>query len=166
MSTLSINVRYRPIRLGFCVQKGNLSELERALRLTHTLWGGRFNPLIPVGLTREENELPKALVEAFNVDALYPLSAAAAIENFIAGYPHLPWPKYDRELYIQSAHGSVASFLDVYHPLRTIHKEHIKDNPDPRVSSTLYEWEDADPLKYVLLATFGAYPSREEIGKD
>ena len=161
-----MNVRYRPIRLGFCVQKGDLIGLDRALRLAHTLWGGRFCPIIPVGVSEEEKELPKALVDAFNVDALYPITSAATIEQFIADYPYLPWPKYDRELFIRSARGTVASFLDVYHPLRSIHEEHIKDKLYPRVSSTLYEWGDTDPLKDVLLATFGAYPSRDEIGKD
>ena len=166
MGTLSMKVRYRPVRLGFCVQKGDLAELDRALRLTHTLWGGRFNPIIPIGAAEEEDELPRVLIEAFRVDALYPLFPSAIVKEFIEGYPYLPWPKYERELYIRSQHGSIASFLDVYHPLRTIHEEHIKNNPNPSVSSTLYEWDETDPLKFVLLATFGSYPSRNDVGKD
>jgi hypothetical protein len=166
MSTLSVNVKYRPVRIGFCVQKGNLDDLDRAIRLTHTFWGGRFNPLLPIGSNDDENKLAKVLTNVFQVDVLYPVSAGPAVDSFIADFPHLPWPKYERELYVDSYEGKVASFIDVYHPLRNIFEAHIKDKPEPRVSSTLYEWEQADPLRHVLLATFGAYPSREEIGKD
>jgi hypothetical protein len=166
MSTLSVNVRYRPVRIGFCIQQGSLDDLDRAIRLTHTFWGGRFNPLIPVSANRDENKLAKALTDVFQVDVLYPVSPGPAVDAFIARFPYLPWPKYERQLYIDSPGGKVASFIDVYHPLRNMFEEHIKDKPEPRVSSTLYEWEQADPLRYVFLATFGAYPSREEIGKD
>lgn len=68
--------------------------------------------------------------------------------------------------YIDSPRGKVASFIDIYHPLRSLFEEHIKDKPEPRASSTLYQWDLADPLNHVLLATFGSYPSRDEIGKD
>jgi hypothetical protein len=166
MSSLSVSVRYRPIRLGFCVQKGDLNGLERALRLTHTLWGGRFNPIVPVAPPGESNELAKALIEAFHVDALYPASNAEPIRQFIESYRYLPWPNFERELFVASARGRIASFLDVYHPLGAVFEEHIKDKPEPRVASILYEWDVADPLRYVLLATFGAYPSRDDIGKD
>jgi hypothetical protein len=68
MGTLSVKVRFRPIRIGWCVRKGNIEDVRRALRLTYTLWGGRYNPLIPVG---DRDEHGRELVEAFRVDALY-----------------------------------------------------------------------------------------------
>jgi hypothetical protein len=83
MNTLSIRVRYRPIRLGFCVQKGNMDELRRALQLSHAFWGGRFNPVIPVGASEEDRCLAKSLVEVFQVDALYPLSTAEPLKAFV-----------------------------------------------------------------------------------
>jgi hypothetical protein len=166
MSTLSINVRYRPVRIGLCVHRGSLGDLDRAIRLTHTFWGGRFNPLIPVGSNDDENRLARALIKVFGVDVLYAVSALPAVEAFIAGFPHLPWPNFERELYTDSPRGKVASFIDVYHPLRTLFEQHVRDKSEPRVSSTLYECGAADPLRYMLLAAFGAYPDPEEIGKD
>ncbi len=47
--TLSVNVTYRPIRIGFCIRQDNIDDYKKALKLTHTLWGGRYNPIIPVG---------------------------------------------------------------------------------------------------------------------
>lgn len=156
MSTLSVTIQYRPVRMGFCVQQNALDDLDRAIRLTHTFWGGRFNPMIPVGSNGDENKLARALVDIFEVDILHPVSSTPDVDAFIKSFPHLPWPKFDRELYIDSPRGKVASFIDIYHPLRSLFEEHIKDKPEPRASATLYEWDVADPLKYVLLATFGS----------
>jgi hypothetical protein len=166
MSTLSIRIRYRPIRMGFCVQQGNLDDVRRALHLAHTFWGGRFNPIIPVGSTAAETELARDLVNVFHVDALYPVAKVPSIESFINGFPYLPWPKFERGLFLDSMGGKIASFLDIYHPVAALFEEHIKDKAKPRVAGTLFEWNEADPLKDVFLASFGAYPARDEIGKD
>jgi tetratricopeptide (TPR) repeat protein len=83
LNTLSVRVRYRPIRLGFCVQKGELDELRRALQLTHAFWGGRFNPVIQVGTSEADRRLAKSLVEVFQVDALYPSSTAEPLKAFV-----------------------------------------------------------------------------------
>lgn len=61
---------------------------------------------------------------------------------------------------------STAAFLDVYHPVRHLHEKHIKDKTDPKVRGTLYRWDPADPLGDAFVATFGAYPTKDEIGKD
>ena len=70
MGPITIQVRYRPIRIGWCVKEGNLEEFRKALRLSHTLWGGRFNPVIPLG----DPELARSLIKTFRVDCLYCLS--------------------------------------------------------------------------------------------
>src|SRR5437667_7328076 len=167
MTTLSIRVRYRPIRLGFCVQKGNMDELRRAMQLTHAFWGGRFNPVIPVGTSEEDGRLARSLVDVFHVDALYPLSTAASLQSFVKEFPYLIWPGFGHDdLFMDGMKGRTAGFLDIYHPVRKIFEEHLKDKVEPRIKSTLYEWDANDPLSYVFLAQFGNYPAREEIGKD
>jgi len=50
MNALSVNVQYRPIRIGLCIRENNLQDYDKALRLIHTLWGGRYNPVIPNSL--------------------------------------------------------------------------------------------------------------------
>src|SRR6266852_1757114 len=166
MSTLSIRVRYRPIRLGFCVQKGNIDELRRAFRLTHAFWGGRFNPVIPVGSSEEDRRLTRALVAAFHVDALYPLSTAESLQAFVKEFPYLIWPGFEQHLFTNGIGGKTAVFLDIYHPVRKIFEEHIKDKREPGFTSTLFKWKADDPLRNVFLAQFGDYPTKEEIGKD
>lgn len=67
MSTLSLRVKYRPIRIGWCLESGNHEQFRRALRFTHSFAGGRFNPLIPV----DAPELAENLLDRFRVDVLF-----------------------------------------------------------------------------------------------
>jgi hypothetical protein len=67
---IHLRARYRPIRIGWCIQGGSLEEYRRALRFTHTMWGGRFNPLVPI----DDPELARLLIKAYRVDCLYFLS--------------------------------------------------------------------------------------------
>ena len=48
------------------VKQGDFEELRKALRLTHTFWGGRFNPIIPLG----DSELAGQLIKTFRLDCL------------------------------------------------------------------------------------------------
>lgn len=160
---MTLQVRYRPVRIGWCVQEGNLEQLRMAWRLTHTLWGGRYNPVVPLGDMR----LARYLVKTFQVDCLYPLSAdSAEAKALVSEFEYLMWPDFQQTLFEDGFNGKVAAFLDIYHPIRHLHGEHIKDNEHPKVHGTMYRWAAADPLADLLLATFGGYPTNEEIGKD
>ncbi len=39
MSTISLNVRYRPLRIGWCVRQGDLEDMVRSAQLTLGLEG-------------------------------------------------------------------------------------------------------------------------------
>jgi hypothetical protein len=140
--------------------------MRRAIRLTHTLWGGRFNPIIPIGDTEEDKQLSENLVETFHVDVLYPLADDLRIKDFLQQFKYLLWPEFQTELFQETGRGKIAEFLDIYHPVRDLFEEHIKDKASPSLSLTLYEWESIDPLGDVFLAFFGAYPPTAEVGKD
>jgi hypothetical protein len=162
MGPINLRVRYRPIRIGWCVQENNLDEYRKALRLTHTLWGGRFNPVIPLG----DPDLARSLVRVFRVDCLYCVGQSNEGDALRAEFKHLPWPGFDEDLFMQGMRGPMATFLDVYHPGMRFYDSHVKDRERPSMNGTLFRWDSADPLADVLLATFGAYPPKEEIGID
>jgi hypothetical protein len=44
----SASIRTRPIRIGFIVNPRDFGSVRRCLRLNTCLWGGLYNPLIPV----------------------------------------------------------------------------------------------------------------------
>ena len=55
MTTLSASLRLRPTRIGFLVRPTDKAAVRRIMRLCSCLWGGVFNPIIPVTRT-----LPRA----------------------------------------------------------------------------------------------------------
>ena len=85
MGPISLKVRYRPLRIGWCIEADSLDDFTKAVKLSHVFWGGRFNPIIPCA----NREMAKALILAFNVDALYNVSGTNAVGEFIKEFPYL-----------------------------------------------------------------------------
>jgi hypothetical protein len=155
VSTLSVDIQYRPVRIGWCLEKGKFEQYRGALRLTHAFEGGKFNPIIPV----DEPDLAEYLVDLFRVDLLYPISNGDATKAFVDAHPYLPWPEHETRLFWDEWNGrpGYAAFVDVYHAARRIYEEAIHGVQDPKVHASLVEWDDADPLGDILLATVGSY---------
>jgi hypothetical protein len=97
MATNSIRIRYRPLRLGWCVRQGNWDDLRKVLRYTHTLWGGVFNPILSLG----DPDRAAQLVRLYEVDALFPAEEEAQLAAFAERFPYLRWPDVHKNLYIQ-----------------------------------------------------------------
>jgi hypothetical protein len=62
--------------------------------------------------------------------------------------------------------GRLATFLDIYHPVRSIFEKYMQDKAGLKPNVRIFEWDPTDPLADVFLAYFGAYPPVEETGKD
>src|ERR1700751_2040562 len=48
LAYVAVSRRLRPIRFGFLVRPGDSDALLQTVQLNTCLWGGRFNPIIPV----------------------------------------------------------------------------------------------------------------------
>ncbi len=163
MNTLSVTVRYRPIRIGWCVSTGGFAALREALKLTFTMWGGRYNPIIPIN----DFEAASSLVQLFRVDVLWPVTDDEAVKEFIKRFPHLPNPFFQEELFVLHSNGErIPQLLDIYHPILRLHGDHFKNNPLPDASISIFEWQAEDPLADVLLVTLGAVPTTQVTGTD
>src|SRR5271157_737951 len=163
MATNSIRIRYRPLRLGWCVREGNWADLRKVLRAAHTLWGGVFSPILSLG----DADRAAQLVRLYRVDALFPAEEDAQLTVFAERFRYLRWPGVHRNLFIEGTGGrGHATCLDIYHPVRQIYEEHLDRKQGPEVAAPLFEWDAADPLRDVFLTQFGAYPAREEIHLD
>lgn len=171
MDSTNVRVRYRPVRLGWCIRDNNWDDLRRALRLTHIFWGGKFNPIIPVASSGADE-----LVRRFRVDVLVDISDDAQIKAFMDKFKHLPWPLLEPALFSGSADDNDPNFLDISHILLKIADDRrvpeyvlVEDTPPPSPENNRFayvHWQDDDPLRDVLLATFGSYPSIKEISRD
>lgn len=163
MHTLSITIRYRPVRIGWCIRVGDKDALRKALRASFSLWGGRYNPVIPV----DDSELASDLIRFFRVDALWPISDDQTTKDFAAGYPYLPNPFFHESIFIGEEKGRKNPIMvDIYHPLNRLYEDHFRNNPNPEMMVEVHTWESTDPLSDILLATFGALPTPEETGTD
>lgn len=45
---ISANIRLRPVRIGFLVRPHDLASIKRIMRYCAAVWGGVYNPIIPV----------------------------------------------------------------------------------------------------------------------
>lgn len=164
-----MTIRYRPVRIGWCVRHGNWEDLRTALRLTHIFWGGKFNPIIPVGTTSAEH-----LARQYRVDVLFPINDSPEVVEFTKAFQSLAWPLLGNEFVI--GHRS-PNFLDISHPLTKIARElrlheranRSEDAPPQAFESSAYvivHWDDDDPLADVLLATFGGLLPPDQTRRD
>jgi hypothetical protein len=164
MGPVSLRVSYRPLRIGWCIEADNLDHFTKAVELSHVFWGGRYNPVIPCS----QRELAHTLIKAFNVDALYNVSGTAAVNGFISEFPYLQWPDFHPQLFVERGAGAERqpTLLDVAHPAQHLYESHVDRREKPAIDAAFYSWDPADPLRFALLATCGAYPQKAETGRD
>jgi hypothetical protein len=97
MTTLYGSLRLRPTRIGFLVSPTNMAEIRRIMQACSCLWGGLYNPIIPVCDEIPEQwrkppfdkttavELTKGYLDFFEPDVFVEsesgLAARAQIEN-------------------------------------------------------------------------------------
>src|ERR1700722_858174 len=171
MTSKSIRVRYRPIRIGWCIETGSISEFRRAVRLSHTLAGGRFNPIIPIGSPAAAD-----LVRHFRVDVLFPIETTDESVRFVSQFPYLTSPIFEAQIFENHMGRVEPNFLDVSHWLDEIARHVARPQyKSPKEDETLtpdanpfglVHWTQDDPLADVLLTTFGGYPPPIGIGRD
>ena len=85
---INLRVRYRPVRIGWCIKTDDLTEFRAAARLSHTFWGGAFNPIIPLG----DKTIAKRLIENFQVDCLHCVSETSEGDQLLQEHRRLEWP--------------------------------------------------------------------------
>ncbi len=164
METLGITVRYRPIRIGWCIRSDDYEALQEAWQLSFTMWGGCYNPVIPV----DDADYARNLVNLFRVDVLWPLSNDETTKAFIKKFPHLPSSFFPKQFFEPNIYNNTksATVLDIYHPIHRLYEEHFKNNPNPEFKVALYDWDENDPLSKIWSAMFGKIPSKEITGVD
>lgn len=145
------------------MERGDLAAFRYSARRSFSLWGGRFNPIIPIDDPTEA----RALIDLFRVDCLYAATKSTAVIAFIESQVHLPWPDYQRRFVMDRGHtGKTSTFADLLAPTRMLFEEHYKNNPQADPLVVLHEWSDEDPLADMLLATLGGLPPTGEIAHD
>lgn len=158
-----MRLRYRPLRLGWCVQAGDLEGFRKAVAQSFVLWGGRYNPIIPIDNVAHAEDL----IRLYRVDALIAASDAPAVHAFIAGQKHLPWPVFSKGLFVHETGGSArCAVLDLLHPLARLDQDARPAALPVEPGIEFHEWDASDPLADVFSCTYGVLPPLAETGVD
>ena len=142
-------VDYRPVRIGWVVPDRDIARLATAATWNSCLWGGRFNPIIPI----DDLALADRLVKTFAVDVLIPVEGTDTTRAFIGRFPHLGHSRWREPIFERRQ----CEFADVRHIVRRIFRQQ-----DKQVESALVlpVWSQMDALHPMLSITFGQYPRR------
>jgi hypothetical protein len=111
MVTVNFTVRHRPVRIGFLVRPGDFADLQKAAALCCVLWGGLYNPVIPVAA--ETDATADGLVRGLQVDLLFPVGPSSEINKFVARYPQLRRPVSDILVADWNTKKKTVAYLDV-----------------------------------------------------
>ena len=161
MNTVRVNICYRPLRIGWAIREGDLDAFRQVVRLSHTMWGGRFNPIL---VTDREDEL-RRLVDLFRVDLLWPIGETEDnAKKFLEKFPYLIKPFIFNSPFIGGEkERKRAQLLDIHNML-----VYLRDKPEGEALKTrglrVYTWKSDDPLADVFLIQLGAYPDPKETG--
>jgi len=161
MNTVRVNICYRPLRIGWAIRGGDLDSLRQVIRFSHTMWGGRFNPILVID---REDEV-RRLVDLFRVDLLWPIGETEDnAKAFLKKFPYLIKPFLLDYPFIGGAkERKRAQLLDVHNML-----VYLRDKPEWETVKNrwarVYTWQSDDPLADVFLMQLGAYPDPKETG--
>jgi hypothetical protein len=165
MATTTLRVHHRPLRIGFLVEDGSVQQLVRAAELNTGLWGGIFNPVIPV---RDDSSGLEQLAKAFRVDLLYPVAKSPRLTAAMAKVPWLPWPRsWARESSQDDSPDALyLAALDVSAIFQRYWETDFRSGGES--DCILPQWDPADPLAPIFLLQCGAYPqiTGRDLAKD
>lgn len=159
MESIRVAVCYRPLRIAWAIRAGDIHSFRSAVRISHALWGGRFNPIIVV----DEQDQAEDLVDLFRVDVILPIGDSEAVQSFPNRFPYLLKPFFHDRIYVGTGeYGSPSQVLDIQNALVHLHRkpewEEVKKH-----EMRLYTWKPNDPLADVFLTHLGEYPSTDEV---
>jgi hypothetical protein len=112
MSAPRIWVDYRPVRIGWVTPERDIVRLATAAAWNSCLWGGRFNPIIPIHDAAQGDQL----VRTFAVDVLIPVEGTEATRTFIDRFPHLAHHRWREPIFERRQ----CEFADIRHVVRRI----------------------------------------------
>jgi hypothetical protein len=163
MSLENIKITYRSLRIGFCVRNGNIQDIITASKLNTLLWGGIYNPIIPVGAP---DDLADKLVNFFQVDVLVPIVDTDEIKDFIKKHEWARFPLFYHSNQIitddsfKIGHKKV-SVLDVSHIFKKLWENEFKFSSKNKSNCAFVSWKPTDSDANVFNLIFGTYPEEK-----
>lgn len=166
MSFSGATIKYKPLRIGFLVRDGLIEDLVKAAGINSLLWGGIYNPIIPVSATGD-NAFAKQLINLFSVDILYAVVQTPQILSLQNEYPFFRDPgHYAERIFYEDWHTKkqILGFLDAKNIVDLFWMNEYKNKPSGYKSNfALVSWSAEDLLANVLALQFGFFPIEPDL---
>jgi hypothetical protein len=165
MGNTNINILYRPIRIGFLIQEGDIDGLVKAATINSLLWGGIYNPMIPFG---EDIDQVRNLIEMFNVDTIFPINDSIDIGKLYDKYSAICYRKeigYSNFLDVEwQLHGKKRNYLDIHNIIDHIWNTRIHSWPSDKKSPYVkVSWMNEDTEAKIFPILFGDFPKPKSV---
>lgn len=160
MASISLSIKYRPVRIGFLIRDGSIEDLVKAAGINTLLWGGIYNPIIPVS---SDSKFAEQLMNLFSVDVLFSVSHTKEIDDLIKKYPFLKVPgHYAEDIFYEDLHTkkNIIGYLDSLNIVNYYWDKEFKLKSKEYVSNcALVKWDSNDALKNLFSILFGYFPT-------
>jgi len=168
MATNSLSIKYRPLKIGFLIRDGSIDDLVKAAETNTLLWGGIYNPIIPV--SKSNKDFSNQLLNLFSVDVLFAVSNTEEINQIIKTNPFLKDPShYAENIFYEDWHTkkNIIAYLDSINIFEYYWEKEFKNKPVPFKSNcALVKWENADFCSNLFSITFGQFPTHYNLKDD
>jgi len=160
MASTNLSIKYRPVKIGFLVRDGSVEDLVKASGINTLLWGGIYNPIIPVSA---DKEFAEQLMDLFSVDVLFPVSQTKEIDSLIKEYPFLKAPMhYNQNIFYEDyiSKKNNIGYLDSLNIVNYYWDKEVKYRSKGYQSRcTSLIWEENEELKHFFSILFGYFPT-------
>jgi len=167
MASINLSIKYRPARIGFLVRDGSIEDLVKSTGINTLLWGGIFNPIIPVF---QDFKFAEQLMNLFSVDVLFPVSHTKEIDEFVKKYPFLEDPEhYTQNIFYEDWHTkkNIIGYLSSLDIVNYYCDKEFKYKPKKYKSNcTLVKWKGNDNLKNLFSILFGYFSEEYNLRDD
>ena len=160
MATTTLSLKYRPLRVGFLVREGSIEDLVKAAGINTLLWGGIYNPVIPVSTTSKN--ISNQLLKLFSVDVLFAVSRTNEIDEIVNNNPFLRDPDhYAENIFYEdwNTKKNIVGYLDAINIVDHYWWKELKTKPKSYKSNcTLVMWNDTDTCSNLFSLLYGYFP--------
>jgi hypothetical protein len=142
--------------------------LIKASGINTLLWGGIYNPLIPVSFTNKN--FANQLLNLFAVDVLFPVAQSPEIDEVIRENPFLKDPgHYAENIFYDDWHTKkkILGYLDSLNIVNYYWEKEFKNKPKEENSNCiLVNYDTSDDCNNLFSLRFGYFPSDLELKDD
>lgn len=152
MNTTRVYIKKRPVKIGFLIEEGNIDDLVEIAGVNTLLWGGIYNPIIPINGNNER--LSKYLIKTFDVDTISSEKNNKKINDFIKNRDYFKIGFESDSVFLDQSK-TIFKYTDIRHLIYYIWDNILKNKSNNKSDYYIANWDKADPLNKLFSIDFG-----------